>query len=127
MRRIDVAERRARLAVRHRLTADTRADDPVEVARSLLALHGTDPSSVYVGAWARMRDGRVTDVERALYEDRSLIRLLGMRRTVFVTSLDVAPVLQAACSRAVAARERRLVLRMLAEAGVAADTAGVAA
>ncbi|AZM51551.1 hypothetical protein DMA15_02270 [Streptomyces sp. WAC 01529] len=127
VRRFDVAERRARLAVRHRLTADTRADDPVEVARSLLALHGTDPSSVYVGAWARMRDGHVRDVERALYEDRSLIRLLGMRRTVFVTSLDVAPVLQAACSRAVAARERRLLLARLTEAGVGADAAEVSA
>ncbi|MEU6819315.1 winged helix DNA-binding domain-containing protein [Streptomyces atriruber] len=127
MRRIDVAERRARLALRHRLTADTKSDDPVEVARSVLALHGTDPSSVYVGAWARMRDGSVADVERALYEDRSLIRLMGMRRTVFVTSLDVAPVLQAACSRAVAARERRLVLKMLAESDAADDGAGVEA
>lgn len=127
MQRIGVAERRARLALRHRLTADTKADDPAEVARSLLALHGTDPSSVYVGAWARMRDGRVADVERALYEDRSVIRLMGMRRTVFVTSLDVAPVLQAACSRAVAARERRLLLGMLTETGVAADAAGIAA
>ncbi|WP_223772985.1 winged helix DNA-binding domain-containing protein [Streptomyces sp. 135] len=127
VQRIGVAERRARLALRHRLTADTRADDPAEVARSLLALHGTDPSSVYVGAWARMRDGRVADVERALYEDRSVIRLMGMRRTVFVTSLDVAPVLQAACSRAVAARERRLLLGMLTESGVAADAAGIAA
>ncbi|MFF8642761.1 winged helix DNA-binding domain-containing protein [Streptomyces sp. NPDC015345] len=127
VRRISVAERRARLALRHRLTADTRADDPAEVARSLLALHGTDPSSVYVGAWARMRDGRVADVERALYEDRSVIRLMGMRRTVFVTSLDVAPVLRAACSRAVAARERRLLLGMLTETGVAADPAGIAA
>ncbi|MFK4066993.1 winged helix DNA-binding domain-containing protein [Streptomyces sp. NPDC029674] len=124
---MDASERRARLALRHRLTVDTRSDDPVEVARSLLALHGTDPSSVYVGAWARMRDGRVADVERALYEDRSLIRLMGMRRTVFVTSLDVAPVLQAACSRAVAARERRLLLGMLAESGVADDAAGVEA
>ncbi|MEV7196510.1 winged helix DNA-binding domain-containing protein [Streptomyces sp. NPDC093510] len=122
---MDAAERRARLALRHRLTVDTRSDDPVEVARSLLALHGTDPSSVYVGAWARMRDGQVLDVERALYEDRSLIRLMGMRRTVFVTSLDVAPVLQAACSRAVAARERRLLLGMLTESGVADDAAGV--
>lgn len=127
VQRIGVAERRARLALRHRLTADTKADDPAEVARSLLALHGTDPSSVYVGAWARMRDGRVADVERALYEDRSVIRLMGMRRTVFVTSLDVAPVLQAACSRAVAARERRLLLGMLTETGVAADAAGIAA
>ncbi|MEU1332635.1 winged helix DNA-binding domain-containing protein [Streptomyces sp. NPDC005865] len=125
---MDVAERRARLGLRHRLTTSTKSDDPVEVARSLLALHGTDPSSsVYVGAWARMRDGDVADVQRALYEDRSLIRLLGMRRTVFVTSLDVAPVLQAACSRAVAARERRLVLRMLTETGVADDEMGVKA
>ncbi|WP_440581845.1 winged helix DNA-binding domain-containing protein [Streptomyces flavofungini] len=119
MRRIDVEERRARLAVRHRLTPGTRADDPVEVARSMLALHGSDPSSVYVGAWARMHDGRVSELERALYEDRTLIRLMGMRRTVFVTSLDIAPVLQAACSRLVAARERRLLLTMLAETGVA--------
>ncbi|MFE0175405.1 winged helix DNA-binding domain-containing protein [Streptomyces sp. NPDC059002] len=124
---MDVAERRARLALRHRLTPDTRTDDPTETARSLLALHGTDPSSVYVGAWARMKDGRVSDVERALYEDRSLIRFMGMRRTVFVTSLDVAPVLQAACSRAVAARERRLLLSMLAESGVASDASGVTA
>ncbi|WP_055701817.1 winged helix DNA-binding domain-containing protein [Streptomyces silaceus] len=127
MRRIDVVERRARLALRHRLTTDTRSDDPVEVARSLLALHSTDPSSVYVGAWARMRDGQVADVERALYEDRSLIRFMGMRRTVFVTSLDMAPVLQAACSRTVAARERRLLLKMLAESGVADDEVTVAA
>nr|WP_107409907.1 winged helix DNA-binding domain-containing protein [Streptomyces luteocolor] len=124
---MDVVERRARLALRHRLTTDTRSDDPVEVARSLLALHSTDPSSVYVGAWARMRDGQVADVERALYEDRSLIRFMGMRRTVFVTSLDMAPVLQAACSRTVAARERRLLLKMLAESGVADDEATVAA
>ncbi|MEU5582320.1 winged helix DNA-binding domain-containing protein [Streptomyces huasconensis] len=126
VRHIGVVERRARLALRHRLTAETRAHDPTEVARSLLALHGTDPSSVYVGTWARMRDGRVADVERALYADRSLIRLMGMRRTVFVTSLDVAPVLQAACSRAVAARERRLLLGMLSETGVAEDAGGVA-
>ncbi|MFJ2766681.1 winged helix DNA-binding domain-containing protein [Streptomyces sp. NPDC087300] len=127
VRRIDVAERRARLALRHRLTKDTRADDPTDVARSMLALHGSDPSSVYVGAWARMKDGCVADVERALYEDRSLIRFMGMRRTVFVASLDIAPMLQAACSHPVAARERRLLLRMLAETGVASDAAGTAA
>ncbi|MFG2647791.1 winged helix DNA-binding domain-containing protein [Streptomyces sp. NPDC048436] len=120
-----VAERRARLGLRHRLATEARTDAPVEVARSLVALHGTDPSSVYVGAWARMHEGGVADIERALYEDRSLIRLLGMRRTVFVTSLDVAPVLQAACSRAVAARERRRLLDLLAASGVADDAAGV--
>ncbi|MFI9809079.1 winged helix DNA-binding domain-containing protein [Streptomyces sp. NPDC052301] len=125
MRGIGVAQRRARLAWRHRLTAEARAADPVAVAGSMLALHGTDPSSVYLSAWARMTDGSVTAVERALYDDRTLIRLLAMRRTVFVTPLGLAPVLQAACSRAVAARERRKLLGMLAESGLGGgDEAG---
>ncbi|MDQ1721187.1 MAG: hypothetical protein QOI26_921 [Pseudonocardiales bacterium] len=115
------AQRRARLAWRHRLAAEALATSPVEVARDLVALHSTDPSSVYLAAWARMKDGDVATVQRALYEERSLIRLLAMRRTVFVTSLDLAPVLQAACSRAVAARERRKLESMLAAAGVAED------
>jgi hypothetical protein len=121
VRRIGVAERRARLGLRQRLAVAAQADDPVTVARDLVALHGTDPSSVFLAAWARMTTGDVETVERALYDDRVLIRLLGMRRTVFVTSADVAPVVQAACGRAVAARERRKLVQMLAETGVAAD------
>lgn len=127
MRRIDVTERRARLGVRHRLAVAARADGPAEVAHDLVALHSTDPSSVYVAIWARANGGSVRDVELALYEDRTLIRLLGMRRTVFVTTLDVAPVLQAACSDAVAARERRKLLGFLAASEVADDEEGVRA
>jgi hypothetical protein len=118
---VSTAQRRARLGWRHRLAAGTQAGSPVEVATDLVALHGTDPSSVYLAAWARMKDGDVAAVQRALYDERSLIRLLAMRRTVFVTSLELAPVLQAACSRAVAARERRKLESMLAGAGVAGE------
>ncbi|MEV0848016.1 winged helix DNA-binding domain-containing protein [Streptomyces sp. NPDC049954] len=124
-RTIDPAERRSRLALRHRLTPDGRAERPEEVARSLLAVHGTDPSSVYVGLWARMRDGQVADVERALYEDRTLLRLLAMRRTVFVTGREDAPLLLAGCSLGVAAKERRKLLGFLAASGVADTPAGV--
>jgi DNA glycosylase AlkZ-like len=107
MQRISVRERRARLGLRHRLAAGALAGDPVEVARSLVAVHSTDPSSVYLTLPARMTRGDIGCVDRALYQDRTLIRLLGMRRTVFVTALDIAPLIQAACSRAVAANERR--------------------
>jgi hypothetical protein len=124
MRRISAAERRARLVRRHRLTADARASDPVGVARSLVAVHSTDPSSVYLGILARMTGGGIGDVERALYEDRALLRLLGMRRTVFVACTEIAPLIQAGCSRAVAATERRKLLRWLAVADVAADVNG---
>ncbi|MGO9081558.1 MAG: winged helix DNA-binding domain-containing protein [Streptosporangiaceae bacterium] len=121
MRHITVAERRTRLGLRHRLAPGALAEDPAEVADSLVAVHGTDPASVFVGAMARMRDGSIGSVERALYTDRTLIRLLGMRRTVFVVSRQTAPVVQAACSRAVAARERRKLVSWLTEAAVADD------
>jgi len=124
MRRIGVPERRARLGWRHRLAGGAQAGDPVGVARSLVAVHSTDPSSVYLSLLARMTDGGIAAVQRSLYEDKTLIRLLGMRRTVFVTTLDIAPVIQAACSRAVAARERRKLLGWLADSGVGDDVEG---
>jgi hypothetical protein len=124
MQRIGVRERRARLGLRHRLAGRARAGDPEQVARSLVAVHSTDPSSVYLTLLARMTGGDVGCVDRALYQDRTLIRLLGMRRTVFVAALDVAPLIQAACSRAVAEQERRKLLGRLAESGVGEDVDG---
>ena len=123
--RIGVQDRRARLALRHRLAPGSqpaaRPSGPAEVAASLVAVHGTDPSSAYLGILARLAGGDVAGVERALYQDRTLIRLLGMRRTVFLATLDNAALIQAACSRAVAARERRKMLGRLAESGVSGD------
>jgi hypothetical protein len=124
MRRISVPERRARLGLAHRLAAGARAGQPTEVATSLVAVHGTDPSSVYLGMMARMAGGGIADIERALYKDKTLIRLLGMRRTVFVTTLDVAPVVQAACSDAVAKNERRKLLGWMAQQDLAPDVSG---
>src|SRR6201996_5835733 len=124
MHRIGSPERRARLGLRHRLAPGSAASSPAEVAESLVAVHSTDPSSVYLGILSRMAGGSLSSVEQALYQDRTLIRLLGMRRTVFVTTVDVAALIQAACGRAVAARERRKVVGWLAESGVGADAAG---
>jgi hypothetical protein len=119
VRRFGAEERRARLARRHHLASGFRAKDVVEIARDLVALHSTDPASVFLGAPARMLDLSVQDVERALYEQRSLIRMLGMRRTMFVVPAELAPVVQAACTGAIAARQRRLIESLLERAGVA--------
>jgi hypothetical protein len=120
-----VAERRARLARRHRLAAPARAQTAAEVASAMIALHGTDPASVYLAAWARSADGHRAighaAVERALYQDRELLRMLGMRRTMFVVPAGLAPVIQAACTDQIAERMRKGLVRDLAVAGVAAD------
>ena len=112
-RRISTAQRRARLARRHHLV--DRAADPATVADALVALHGTDPVTVYLSLFARLVDPRHEVVEQALYEDRSLVRLLGMRRTIFVPTREVAPLVQASSSLKVAATERKRLLKYLAD------------
>jgi hypothetical protein len=114
MRRIAIEERRARLGVRHLLAAS--GDGPVDAARGTVALHGTDAASVYLSAAARMRAPEMAVIEHAMYEERSLARILGMRRTVFVLPVDLAPIVQAACTNAIAARQRRKLVQFLSEA-----------
>ncbi|MFE9307030.1 winged helix DNA-binding domain-containing protein [Streptomyces sp. NPDC088353] len=118
-RYIDVVERRARLALRHRLAAGTRAGTPEEVARALVALHGTDPATVYLGVGARLAEpaGTVPQTERALYEDRTLVRMHGMRHTVFVFPAELTAVVHASTGIAVAARARAALLKDMAKAG----------
>jgi hypothetical protein len=120
VRRIDVDERRARLARRH-LLAGAAGADPVEVARALVALHATDAASVYLSAAARLRVSRLGAVEEALYERRELVRMLGMRRTMFVVPVELAPVVQAACTDAIAVTERRRLVEHLMQAGAGGE------
>ena len=123
MERIGVDQRRTRLAVRHHLASSTQAPDVVTATRGMVALHATDPTTVYLSAWARVTGHLVPELEKALYDDRVLIRMLGMRRTIFVLPVELAPVVQAACTRAIAARERRTTEKFLVEGGITDDPA----
>jgi hypothetical protein len=119
--RIGVEQRRARLARRHGLAPDARASIPVEAARAVVALHSTDAATVFLSTRARTRDFGVGDLESALYEQRSLVRMLGMRRTLWVVPRDLVPVVDAACTRTIAARERRRLEGFVAESGASED------
>jgi hypothetical protein len=98
----------------------------VQAADAVVALHSTDPVSVFVSAWARMRDPGVAAVEHALYDERSLVRVMGMRRTLFAAPTATAATVLTACGRGVAANERRKLLAFLADDGVADPEAVVA-
>lgn len=118
MVRMTEDERRARLARRHRLAPADRTDDMVALVDSLVALHSTDPATVFLSAAARMRHPSTEPVGKALYEDRVLVRTLGMRRTMFVLPVPLVPVVQAACTDAMVAAERRRAAGMLEQAGI---------
>ena len=124
MIRMGIDERRARLVTRHRLAPEHRAETPMEVARSLVALHSTDPGTVFLSTWARGKRIAAEDVEQALYADRGLVRVLCMRRTLFVVERELVPVVHAACTREIAARERRRLERFVADSGVAKRPGG---
>jgi len=87
------------------------------VARSLIGLHGTDPATIFLSARARVRKATVAGMEAALYDDRTIVRMLAMRRTLFVVPVDLVPMVQVAASDAVAANERKRLLQLIDEAG----------
>jgi hypothetical protein len=124
VRRIDTGERRARLVVRHRLAPSTRSTDPIEAASSLVALHSTDAATVFLSTWARTDGFETGRLEQALYDERTLVRMLGMRRTLWVVTAELAPVVDAACTRTVAARERARLEQLVAQSDLAGDPAG---
>src|SRR5215218_233707 len=89
---IDDAERRRRIGVRHHLATEARADDPVRVAGNLAGIHATDPTSVYLGFRARVPGLTRESLGSLLYEERSLLKVLGMRRTMFIVPVALAGV-----------------------------------
>lgn len=119
--RLDTAERRTRLAHRHHLAASTRAGSVAAVAASMIGLHSTDPASVYLSARARVGGAGLAEVDRALYDERSIVKHMAMRRTVWAVATDLLPTVQAAASDDVAAAQRRGLARDVARAGIADD------
>ena len=126
-RNIGTDERRARLGLRHRLAPGTRAGSVAEAAASMVALHATDAASVYLEARARMADSSPETIEHELYTERSVLRLIAMRRTLFLVPLADVPTVHAAASREVAERERRRTVTMFTEHGVGPDPAALLA
>jgi hypothetical protein len=87
----------------------------------MVCLHGTDPATVFLAAWARTDGMTVAGMNRALYEERSLVKHLAMRRTLFVFPRETLCFAQAGASDRVADTERRRLVRDVEKAGLHAD------
>jgi hypothetical protein len=123
VRRITDDERRSRLGVRHHLARSARGERVDLVAGNIAGLHATDPATLMLSAQARLREPSLEAIEDALYVERSIVRILGMRRTMFVVPVDFAPVVQGACTRGLVPGERKRFIAQLERAGIAADGA----
>ncbi|MGE2817573.1 winged helix DNA-binding domain-containing protein [Mycobacterium heidelbergense] len=120
MRKFTAEERRNRLARRHFLVPT----DPQPVTRiiaGLVALHATDPATPYLSLWARSPGFATADLDAELYEKRSALRHLAMRRTLWLVNSDDLAMIQSAASDRVADNERRRLAADVRKAGLAAD------
>ena len=115
MRHLGDDERRARVGLRHLLADGTQAASFAEAASAMVVLHATDPATVYLEGWARMADPSLESIERELYEQPTVLRMLAMRRTLFIVPLADVPMVHAAGSGDVARRERPRTLKILAD------------
>jgi hypothetical protein len=121
VRHVSDDQRRARLAVRHALVPAVRAGSAEAATRAMTVLHATEPATVYLSCHARVDALTPADVSRALHDDRSLVKQLAMRRTLFVVPRDLLPAVWPSASARVAAGERGAFARDLVRAGVTGD------
>ncbi len=119
MPRITTTQRRRRAGRRQHLAVAARADSVVDVAEDLVGIHASDPATVFLTPMARMREPSVEAVTEALYDERSIVKVLGMRRTMFAVPVDIAAELHASSAAPIADRERARLVQMLEEGGIA--------
>lgn len=73
----------------------------------MTALHATEAATPYLSLHARTSSLTVDDVSTVLYDARSLVRVMAMRRTLWVVTRDLVPAVAGSAGRRVADAQRR--------------------
>jgi hypothetical protein len=89
----------------------------------MVALHSSDPSTVYLSIKARVSKVTQAQISAALYEERSLLRHYGMRRTLWVADRHNTTLIDNSSTRLLAPGQRRRMIAMLENGGVTTDGA----
>ncbi len=80
---------RPRIMARHHLGTPWVSASPESVVADIVGLHSTSPTSPYLSLLARLENFRVEQLDKALYDHRSLVRLRCFRGRLFVLRHDL--------------------------------------
>ena len=78
------------------LTEDSKIDDLIQTTDDICGLHSTGLTTSYLSLFARTNNFKKSDLERELYINRTLGRIRGMRRTLFIQTRNMIPIVYAA-------------------------------
>lgn len=120
MHAISDDQRRARLWRRHALAAPAVSVE--DAVASVVCLHATEPATVHLAVQARTGATRA-QVDAALYDDRSVVKQLAMRRTLFGFPRALLPAVWGSASRRVAAQQRARLAKDVELSSIADDGA----
>lgn len=98
-----------------------QADNVLQATESVVALHSSDPATVFLSMWARVDGFEAEDLEKTLYEDKTLVRILGMRRTMWVVPTELAGAVNASSTAALVAGQRKRFVDLLESSDITDD------
>lgn len=74
------------------LLEGSQAKSVLQAANDIVALHATSVGTPYLSLFARVENFRRNQLDEELYVKRNLIRLELMRGTLFIVSIELAPI-----------------------------------
>ena len=80
------------ILTKHHLTKDSKTDNILRITEDLCGLHGTGTIEPYLSLFARMNLFKKEDLENELYSKKTLGKIRGMRKTLFIETQELIPI-----------------------------------
>ncbi len=77
---------------KHHLTEDTKINNILQITNDLCGLHATETISPYLTLFTRTNSFNKEELDRLLYKEKKLGRIRGMRKTLFIETIEMIPI-----------------------------------
>lgn len=81
---------------KHHLTPKSKIDDIIQITDDICGLHSTELTTSYLSLFERTNNFKKENLEKELFVKKSLGRIRGMRRTLFIQTRKMIPIVYTA-------------------------------
>ncbi|MFX1479211.1 MAG: winged helix DNA-binding domain-containing protein [Promethearchaeota archaeon] len=92
MRNLKVAQVNSYLLEKHYLKEQNKSNNILQIVKDICGLHATGTLEPYLTLFTRMKDFKKEDLDNELYKKKSLGRIRGMRKTLFILTKEMIPI-----------------------------------
>ncbi|UCD01831.1 MAG: winged helix DNA-binding domain-containing protein, partial [Promethearchaeota archaeon] len=93
---IDLTHFNKLILKKQHLTEDSKINDIIQITDDICGLHSTNLTTSYLSLFVRTKNFEKNDLERELYTNRTLGRIRGMRKTLFIQTKNMIPIIYSA-------------------------------